>query len=162
MRTFILSLLLVTEIIIESTILPFFKIRGVTPDLVLITIISMGLIYGKKEGFILGLIGGLLSDILFGRVLGLYALSYMLIGYLMGFVSEGIYKENRIIPFLLTILGTLAYHGIFYLVRYFSGIQDPIVLYLKNFTSLSIILNSILVFFLYPFFVRFSKWSLIR
>ena len=87
MRLFILSLLLLAEIIIESSILPFIKIKGVTPDLVLITIVSMGLIYGKKEGIILGLIGGIFSDILFGRILGIHGLPYMLIGYL-GFASE--------------------------------------------------------------------------
>ncbi len=162
MRIFILSLLLMIEIIIESTIFPFLKIRGVTPDIVLITIISMGLIYGKREGIILGLIGGLLSDILFGRVLGLHALPYMLIGYLMGLASERVYKENRIIPFLFTIIGTLCYHGIFYLIRYLSGIDFSISIYIKDYTSLSVIFNAILVIFIYPFFLKLSEWNLIK
>lgn len=162
MRIFILSLLLIIEIIIESTILPFFKIRGATPDIVLITIISMGLIYGKKEGSILGLIGGLLSDIIFGKGFGLHSLPFMLIGYLMGLVSERVYKENRIIPFLFTIIGTLCYHGIFYFIHYLSGVDFSIAIYIKDFTSLSVILNAILVIFMYPFLIKLSEWSLIR
>lgn len=162
MRIFILSLLLIIEIIIESTILPFFKIRGVTPDIVLITIISMGLIYGKKEGSILGLIGGLLSDIIFGKGFGLHSLPFMLIGYLMGLASERVYKENRIIPFLFTIIGTLCYHGIFYFIHYLSGVDFSIAIYIKDFTSLSVILNAILVIFMYPFLIKLSEWSLIR
>ena len=50
-RLFILSLLLLAEIIIESSILPFIKIKGVTPDLVLITIVSMGLYMGKRRNY---------------------------------------------------------------------------------------------------------------
>ncbi|HHT50154.1 MAG TPA: rod shape-determining protein MreD [Eubacteriaceae bacterium] len=162
MRLFILSLLLLAEIIIESSILPFIKIKGVTPDLVLITIVSMGLIYGKKEGIILGLIGGIFSDILFGRILGIHGLPYMLIGYLVGFASEKVYKENRIIPYLFTLIATLSYQGILYLIIYLARIEIPMDIYIRKYTAFSLIINGIIVIFIYPFFLKLSEWNLIK
>ena len=162
MRLFILSLLLLVEIAIESTILPFIKIGGITPDLVLITIVSLGLIYGKKEGIVLGLIGGILSDILFGRVLGIHGLPYMLIGYLVGFASEKVYKENRIIPLLFTVLATLSYQGIFYLIVYLGRINIAMDIYIRNYTGFSLIINGILVLFIYPLFLKLGEWNLIK
>lgn len=162
MRILILSLILIIEIILESTILPFIEIKSVAPNLMLITIISMGLIYGKREGIFLGLIGGLLYDILFGRILGVYGLIYMLIGYFMGISSEKVYRENRLIPLLFTIMGTLVYHGSFYLFQYLLGYEFSIIQYLKEYTGISLLLNVILVMFVYPIFLKLRNWNLLR
>ncbi|SJZ39019.1 rod shape-determining protein MreD [Garciella nitratireducens] len=162
MRILILTLLLLFEIILESTVLSFISIGGVTLNLVLITIVSIGLIYGKIEGMSLGLISGLLCDILFGRVLGFHALSYMLIGYLMGIISELVYRENRLISPLFTALSIFIYHVSFYFLQYFSGIEFSILQYFKNITVVSILVNSVIAFFIYPIFLKLSQQAFFR
>ncbi len=162
MRIFILSLILLTEVMIESTILPFFRIKGITPDIALITIIAIGLIYGKKEGTFLGFIGGLLSDILYGTIIGLHALPFMLIGYVMGLVSERVYRENRIIPLLFTLIGTFLYHLYFYLIQYLMGVDYSIYEYLRNYTTASLIINAILAILAYPLLLKLSDWNLLK
>ena len=148
--------------IVESTIFPFIQIRGGAPNLVLITIISFGLIYGKREGIFLGLIGGLISDILFGTVIGLYALPYMVIGYIMGIFNERVFKENRIIPFVFTIMGTLFFQGLFYLIQYLRGVDFIYLGHMKNLATTSLILNSIIVIIIYPYFLKLSNWHIIK
>lgn len=162
MRIFILSLILLAEVVIESTILTFFRIKGVTPDIVLITIIAIGLIYGKKEGVFIGFMGGVLSDILYGSVFGLHALPFMLIGYFMGMISERVYRDNRIIPFLFTIIGTFIYHVYFYFIQYLMGVDFNAYDYLRNFTTISLIINAILIILVYPLFLKLSEWNLLR
>lgn len=162
MRILILSFILLVEIIIESTIFPFIKIWGATPDLILITIISLGLIYGKKEGIILGLIGGLLSDILFGRVIGLHSLPYMLIGYIIGILSERVFKENRLIPFILSVFSTILLHMGFYLLQYLRGIEFVYNTQFRNYTVISILLNAIIVVLVYPYFIKLSEWHVLK
>ncbi len=162
MRILILTFLLLIELIIESTILPFIKIGGAALNLVLITIVSIGLIYGKTQGMVLGLIAGLFHDILFGRVLGFHALSYMLIGYLMGIISERVYRDNKLISFLFTALGVLLYHTSFYFLQYFSGIEFSIFQYLKGTTIASMLMNAIIAFFIYPIFLKLSQQDLLR
>lgn len=138
------------------------EIKSVVPNLLLITIISMSLIYGKREGIFLGLIGGLLYDVLFGRILGVYSLIYMLIGYLMGIISEKVYRENRLIPLIFSMVGTLLYHGSFYLIQYLLGYGLSITEYAKEYTGISLLLNTLLALFIYPMFLKLRNWNLLR
>ena len=86
----------------------------------------------------------------------------MLIGYLVGFASEKVYKENRIIPYLFTLIATLSYQGILYLIIYLARIEIPMDIYIRKYTAFSLIINGIIVIFIYPFFLKLSEWNLIK
>ena len=54
-----------------------------------------------KRGLGIGFCLGLLVDIQFGTVLGLYALIYLLIGYVNGLFCENYFDEDIKLPLLL-------------------------------------------------------------
>jgi rod shape-determining protein MreD len=66
----------------------------------------------------MGLFSGLLVDLMFGSLIGLYALFYMLIGYFMGFTHKYYDNEDFTMPIILVGIGDLIY-GFSYYVFYF-------------------------------------------
>jgi len=93
---------------------------------------------------------------------GLYALPYMIIGYIMGIFNERVFKENKIIPFIFTIMGTLFFQGLFYLIQYLRGAGALYIGQIKSIATISLILNSIIIVIIYPYFLKLSNWHVIK
>jgi rod shape-determining protein MreD len=84
-------------------------------------IVSYGILRGDAEGGIFGFSVGILSDIFFGRFLGLNALLGTLIGYFCGKPFKDFYSENYLIPLLLVPLASLFSGFVFFVaLRFFN------------------------------------------
>ena len=87
----------------------------------LILTVSFGFMRGKKEGILVGFFCGILIDIFYGNLLGFYALIYMYIGYLNGFLCKVYYDEDVKVPMILTAISDLAYgfavYGLQFMLR---------------------------------------------
>ena len=70
--------------LLQCTVMDLISIGSVTPNLMLVFCVSMGLMRGRKSGLWAGFFSGLFVDLFFGSVFGFYALIYMYIGYLSG------------------------------------------------------------------------------
>lgn len=70
--------------LMQSTVLHLISIGSITPNLLLILCVSMGLMRGRKSGLWTGFFCGLLVDLFYGSVFGFYALIYMYVGFLSG------------------------------------------------------------------------------
>ena len=68
--------------LMQSTVLHLISIGSITPNLLLILCVSMGLMRGRKSGLWTGFFCGLLVDLFYGSVFGFYALIYMYAGFL--------------------------------------------------------------------------------
>jgi len=95
----------------QSALLPYFAIFGVTPDTSLILICSYAILRGDISGAIFGFCAGLLRD-LYGDVLGLHALVGMLVGYCCGKPFKGA------MPLALVPVAALCSQMIFYVSRF--------------------------------------------
>ena len=104
--------LLITIIVcflLQCTVLHVISIGSITPNLVLILCISMGLMRGRKIGMWTGFFSGLLIDMFYGSVFGFYALIYMYIGFLSGYAHRICYDDDLKVPVLLAGIGDLLY-----------------------------------------------------
>ncbi|MFQ5694044.1 MAG: rod shape-determining protein MreD, partial [Nitrospinota bacterium] len=102
-----IALLLIT-IIFQTTLTEFVaEVAGAKPDLVLILVVSLGVLRGKRAGAIYGWLLGLLQDGLSGSLLGQNALSKGLIGFAAGAVHGNLGGYTAIAPLVLTPLATL-------------------------------------------------------
>ncbi len=90
-------------IILQTTIVPFFKLAGVVLSLPLIFLISGTVIFGHWKGLRLALYLGVLLDILIGRGLGVYVFLYLIISYVISSFEEKIFKDNFITPIILFV-----------------------------------------------------------
>ncbi len=78
-------------LIIQTTIVPFVSINGITPDLIMILLVFYSMLGGQIYGTVLGFIYGFLFDIITGSLLGSTMFSKTLAGFIAGYFSN----ENK-------------------------------------------------------------------
>ncbi len=102
-------------LIIQGSLIPFLNIGARQPDLLLILVVCLSILWGSKKGAALGLAAGLFQDILYGQALGIFALTKMLAGYLSGFTEKNIYKDFVLGPMLIVFLLTFLHEGLVFI-----------------------------------------------
>ena len=100
--------------ILQSTVVYSLSLNGVSPNLIVILVVSMAFFRGKTTGLLTGFFCGLLNDFFFGDILGFYAMLYMCIGYLCGFASKEFYDFNLKLPLVLIAGADLIYSFVVY------------------------------------------------
>ena len=78
---------------LQCTLFPRLTLGSVKPNLMIIVTAAFGFMRGTKEGMLIGFFSGLLMDIQFGNIIGLYALIYLLVGYVNGLFEQMYYDE---------------------------------------------------------------------
>ena len=73
-RAVIIFIILLLNLIFQSTVLQYFRFNSVIPNTAFAIIISISLLRGRVEGCLTGFGAGILQDIFFGSSLGYYAL----------------------------------------------------------------------------------------
>lgn len=110
----ILFLTAVICFFLQSTFLQKIAIGSISPNLLVIFVVSVGLMRGSKTAMSAGFFIGLLNDLCFGTVIGIHAFLYMAIGYLCGFSCKIYYDNNLKVPIVLVMVHDLLYNlGIF-------------------------------------------------
>src|SRR5699024_4173712 len=94
----IVLLIIIINFIFQSTILPGLSLFGVVPNTGLIIVVLISLLRGKRIGSIAGLLIGLLQDIIFSTVIGVNAIIFFFIGYIIGMNEGKLAKDNILIP----------------------------------------------------------------
>ncbi len=102
-----LALLLVAIVIVQTTILPYFRIAGVVCELGLVATIAVAYREGAETGAIFGFAAGLCMDLFLQTPLGLSALSYALTGYLVGIAQGALMRSSWWVAPALGFLGGL-------------------------------------------------------
>ena len=106
MRILVITMILFISNILQSTVFDMIRIRGISPNFNVIIIVSFALLRGSKEGTIIGFFSGLLMDMVFSTSRGYLAIVGACIGYFCGKFHKDFYKENLVLPFILTLIST--------------------------------------------------------
>lgn len=109
-------LIMVISLIIQGSLLTFFIFNGRQPDLLLIVVVCFSIMWGSKEGALIGVTAGLIQDIVFGRFVGIFAMTKMLAGYLSGFTEKNIYRDFVLGPMLIVLVMTLMQEGLAFIL----------------------------------------------
>lgn len=107
MRFILFFFIGLVSIVLQTTFFSHVTLWGVKPDLLLLIVVFMGFIKGKRQGLAFGFAYGLLEDLMVGRFIGLNALVKSAIGYLVGLTEGKIYKENLLAPGLIVLISSL-------------------------------------------------------
>ncbi|MEV0000188.1 rod shape-determining protein MreD [Streptomyces sp. NPDC048370] len=85
-RILLSSTLVVVALVIQVSVLARLQLPGAVPDLVLLTVLGLALVYGPVSGSLIGFGAGLLADLAppADHAAGRYALVLCVIGYLAG------------------------------------------------------------------------------
>ena len=107
----------------------------------------------------IGLIAGLLQDILIGRLLGANALVYMMVGLSIGSFENKIFKDHTVTPIFFAALGTLGYHLMYYFIMYTVNDKISIPLLFTKIIAIEALYNSVISGFAYGWIYNFLYHS---
>jgi rod shape-determining protein MreD len=118
-RTLLAVLLVTVALILQVTVLARLQLPGAVPDLLLLTVLALALVYGHTGGALVGFAAGLLADLAppADHAVGRYALVLCVIGYAAGLTRpESGQHRSASVPMLVVACGaassTLLYAGV--------------------------------------------------
>src|ERR671939_499815 len=90
-RILLSSTLVVVALVLQVSVLARLHLPGAVPDLLLLTVVGLALVYGHVGGSLVGFGAGLLADLAppADHAAGRYALVLCVIGYLAGLARPG-------------------------------------------------------------------------
>jgi rod shape-determining protein MreD len=118
-RMLLSTTLVVVALVIQVSVLARLQLPGAVPDLVLLTVIGLAMVYGHLAGAFIGFGAGLLADLAppADHAAGRYALVLCLIGYLAGLARPETGRlRSATVPMLVVVAtaigSTLLYAGV--------------------------------------------------
>ncbi|MGD8188820.1 rod shape-determining protein MreD [Brevibacillus ginsengisoli] len=127
MPRFLLSLMLLVIFLLEGTVFQFILPQEgemswtMLPRFALVSVIMIALFLGRREGLIYGFCVGLLQDILFGHVIGVYTFTMMVAGYFSGMILL-LFHRSLAVVFTTVALVLFGHEWLLYSIyRLFSG-----------------------------------------
>lgn len=150
----VIPIIVVLNFLLQTTLFQHIQIAGIVPNTSLIVIISFGILRGRKIASTMGLIIGLLQDIMFSNIIGVYGLLYFIMGYLFGLLNKKLFKENLFVAFVLTYSSTIILNLILNTLLYFLGYDVSFLLTIKKAFIIEGLYNSLLAI---PIYMVISK-----
>ncbi|MFZ5652433.1 MAG: rod shape-determining protein MreD [Bacillota bacterium] len=161
MNLFALTLFMGLVIFIQVTLLNFFPVFGVKPDLLLILVVLNAFQKGCREGALAGFLGGLMMDIAVGSYIGMNALVLMAAGYLVGLVESKLYKDSTVIIVVLTLISSLFTQFLTYILLYSMDVSISPGVAMFRVGMPTALYTAVLVPLFCRWFVRSNRESLI-
>ena len=128
----VLFIEIIISFLLQTTVFQWFKLAGTVPNILLILTVSYGFLKGRKAGLFVGIACGLLIDFMYGDLLGISAIIYMVIGYANGYIGKIFNKEDRIVPIVLTGFSQFAYFILYYTFNFLLRGKVNIFFYFIN------------------------------
>ncbi len=111
-------LVIIAAFLLQTTVFQSLALADVVPNLLLVVTVTYAYLRGRTSGILIGFFCGMLLDMGYGSVIGLYALAFLTIGFLVGFCQKIYFRESLILPAVLLTVSDLLY-GIYYYITEF-------------------------------------------
>jgi len=105
-RTFTLTLVIITAILLQTTVFADVRLLGAKPELLYLVTIVIALFEGSASGAVTGFACGMSEDFLLNQPKGITALTLTLLGYSVGVASQYIVTQSALVPVVFVAIGT--------------------------------------------------------
>ena len=136
-KTFIIAFI---SFILQVTVFSKVNIFGSNINIIIGLIICLSLILGSKSGAYTGLFIGLLEDLMFSNIIGIRALSYFLIGHIVG-DKKFRFKSDKNTGIILTFVFTIINFAFVSLLTYIFKFD---LVFIKNYLFVPLIIEALL------------------
>ena len=157
-RKITILFLILIAYLLQSTMIRILPMGGVAPNLLIILTSCFGFMRGKKEGMVIGFVSGLIMDVLFGNIIGFYALVYMIIGYLNGFFASIFYPEDIKLPMVLITSSELLYCFVVYFFRFLIQGKIKFGYYFMHIILPEIVYTIFVTIIIYKIILNINEW----
>lgn len=136
----------------------YFALANIMPNLLLILVVSTAYMRGRMSGLLLGFFSGLLVDLMYGNfIIGLYALLYLLVGYLMGFTNKVYSNDDYTLPIVFIAVSDFIYGFFYYVFEFLLRGRLNFLYYLRRFIFPEVIYTIAVSIFLYKLLHMINK-----
>lgn len=144
-------------LLLQVGLAPYLSIAGVTPNFLLLVVITLALTEGATAGATAGFVAGLLFDLLGTGSVGPMALVFSVTGYFAGLLHEQMFAEGWLLP--LTVLGiaALASEVAYGAILGVLGEGAPFWRMFATRMLPGAIYNTVLAVLIYPWLARFLR-----
>lgn len=156
-KTIFYIILIFAFVLIQVTFINFISVFGVTPNIVIILIVSISLLQGRIDGAVVGFSAGLCLDAIVGISLGVQALLGMLLGLALGNINKRFFKENVLVMILCTFVSTILYESAAISSFYLYGNSVDLLTNLRNVILPEAIFNSALGVVLFLIIIQINR-----
>ena len=143
--------------LLQSTVFQALSFASISPNLMIVVVSAFGFMRGKKEGLWIGFFSGLLIDIFYGSVIGLYALLYMYVGYTNGLFRKMFFPEDIKLPMLLIAVSDFSCSLIIYFLLFLFRGKFDILYYLLNIMIPELVYTMVVTIFLYFIILKINQ-----
>lgn len=157
-RIITITLLISICFLLQTSVFSHLELAGVTPNFLLIVTTVFGFMRGRREGTIVGFFCGLLLDLFFSSHLGMYALIYLLIGYLNGFFKKQFFGDDIKLPLVLVGASDVVYNGIIYIVLFLTRGRTSVLFYVLNIILPEAVYTVLISFVVYFVIFKLNQW----
>ena len=157
-RAFAIGILLIVCFILQCTVFQVLSLASVSPNLLLVITSSLGFMRGEREGLLVGFFSGLLTDIFFGNLFGVYALLYMFLGYGSGLFHRVFYDEDIKLPMIWIALSELIYGLSVYFFMFLMSSKFEFTFYFTHIILPELIYTVVLTIVIYRPIRSFNRF----
>ncbi len=133
-RLIVYTLEIIILFVIQSATFHYFQLANIMPNLLLILVVSIAYMRGRLSGMMVGFFSGLMVDLIYGtHIIGLYALLYLVIGYLMGYTNRIYSNDDYTLPIVFVGIGDFIYGFLYYIFEFLLRGRLNFLYYLRRF-----------------------------
>jgi len=88
MRYVFFAVVSIINLIFMGAVFPNLNLVGIYPDIIIASIVSIAILEQSMAGAMIGLVCGLMLDLLFSSAIGIYAIPYLIVGASMFFCQK--------------------------------------------------------------------------
>ncbi|MBQ3795596.1 MAG: rod shape-determining protein MreD [Butyrivibrio sp.] len=143
-------ILVIFAFIMQTTVFRVLDFGGISPNLLMIVVASLGFIKGDKAGLLVGFFSGLLVDIFFGTYIGFFALIYMYLGFIVGLFHAIFFSQNIAIPIVFITVADFLFGFICYVLMFLFRTKFDIGYYMITVIIPEMVYTAIVAIFFYP------------
>jgi rod shape-determining protein MreD len=152
-RNFFLLIILAFCLILPGTVFHYWSWAGIKPDLAMLWVIYVVLHQRPPQGVLFGFLAGLIADMYFGRYIGLYAITLMVVALIISFMQQRWYRDNIPLTMVLVFMATALGQTLIVILAKMTGLNWFFGDALRIIFGISLY-NSLLVPITYPFVHR--------
>lgn len=148
-------------LLLQCSLIPAISIASVSPNLMIVFVVSFGLMRGKRSGMIIGFVCGLMTDLMFmvldNYIIGFHAIIYMYIGYFCGYCYRIFYDDDVKMPVFLTAVSDLCYGLLVYGMQFLLRGRVNFFYYLRRIILPEVVYTILLTLVCYWLFLYINR-----
>ena len=118
--------------VLQSSILPLLAFHGVSPNLMLLLVVSFAFLRGPYYGVLMGFCVGLMQDLATGTFFGIDVFSYMLISFICGKFSGQVFKDQLFLPVFASIVAAILHYFTLAAFMFLLGYHFNLMMHAQN------------------------------